>query len=39
MLKDAEDILMEAEKNGSATEDVLLELLETEHRQRQSIFL
>jgi DNA replication protein DnaC len=31
-----EEILTNAEKNGYATEDVLLELLEAEHRERQS---
>jgi len=30
-----EEVLMHAEKNGDATEDVLLELLESEHRERQ----
>ena len=39
MSNSIEEILADAEKNGYATEDVLLELLETEHHQRQSKFL
>ncbi|HEX8016882.1 MAG TPA: IS21-like element helper ATPase IstB [Flavobacterium sp.] len=35
MSKHIEEVLINAENNGYATEDVLLELLEAEHRERQ----
>lgn len=39
MINCIDNVLKVAEKNGLATEDVLLQLLETEHRDRQSRFL
>lgn len=39
MVNCIEDVLIAAEKNGYATEDVLLELLEAEHHERQAKYL